>query len=238
MLAAARSALGGEQKLAAVKTFTATGHTRQVRGDSLVPIEFEIQCELPDQYVRKDEIPAQETGPTSTGFNQDALIQHPAPSAAPTGRGDAPGAAPAQREAALRARVRAVKQDFARLTLGMFAASFSSLPLAFTYVGQAEAPQGTADVIDAKGSDNFDLRLFIDNETHLPIMVTWQLPATRGQAAPVEYRVYYADYRNVDGLRFPFRTRRAIAGETVEETVFDRFRINPKIDPKKFEVSK
>ena len=78
VLAAARQALGGEKKLSAVKTFVATGRTQQVRGDNLVPIEFEIACELPDKYVRKDEIPAQESGPTSTGFNGDALIQIPA----------------------------------------------------------------------------------------------------------------------------------------------------------------
>src|SRR3982751_364661 len=64
VLAAARQALGGEKKLSAVKSFTATGRTRQVRGDSLVPIEFEIFVELPDKYLRKDEIPAQESGVT------------------------------------------------------------------------------------------------------------------------------------------------------------------------------
>ena len=55
ILAAARQALGGEKKLTAVKSFTATGRTRQVRGDNLVPIEFEIFVELPDKYLRKDE---------------------------------------------------------------------------------------------------------------------------------------------------------------------------------------
>ena len=70
ILAAARQALGGEKKLAAVKSFTATGRTRQVRGDNLVPIEFEIFVELPDKYLRKDEIPAQESGPTATGLQR------------------------------------------------------------------------------------------------------------------------------------------------------------------------
>ena len=37
-------------------------------------------------------------------------------------------------------RVLSLKQDFTRLTLGMFASSFSSYPLTWTYVGQAEAP--------------------------------------------------------------------------------------------------
>ena len=81
VIAAARQALGGEKKLAAVKSFTATGRTRQVRGDNLVPIEFEIFVELPDKYLRKDEIPAQESGPTASGFAGDELLVAPLPPA-------------------------------------------------------------------------------------------------------------------------------------------------------------
>ena len=55
---------------------------------------------------------------------------------------------------------------------------------------------------------------------------------------PPENRLYFADYRDVDGLKWPFRLRRAIGPDTIEETTFDRFRINTKIDPKRFEVSK
>lgn len=327
VLAEAREALGGEKRLSAVKNFLVTGRTRQVRGDSLVPIEFEIAAELPDKFVRKDEIPAQESGPTSAGFNGDELIQLPvaATPTPPPGMGRAGGPAtpptPAQLEAMRKTRVDAVKQDFVRLTLGMFAGSFSSYPLTFTYVGQAEAPQGKADVLEAKAPPNFTVRLFVNSQTHLPIMVSWQAPvrptppgrggppsfppgasasqgppgppatqgppsapaagrgtnppapqappAGAGQArapgappasnmpppapgapgaatggrsgpppTPVEYRIYYADYRDVDGLQWPFRLRRATGTETTEETVFDRFRINTKIDPKKFEVRK
>jgi len=311
ILAAAREALGGEKRLSGVKNFVATGRTRQVRGDNLVPIEFEIAVELPDKYVRKDEIPAQESGPTSTGFNGDELIQLPVPAppgpppAAAQGRVGAPPPQPpsqAQLDAARAMRVAAVKQDFVRLTLGMFAGSFSSYPLTFTYVGQAEAPQGKADVLEAKAPPNFSVQLFINSQTHLPIMVSWKqapgragggrgrgegpppegrgrgeapqaegrgapprpegaapqapptappqgAPAAPGAAAPnagraaappapVEYRIYYADYRDVDGLQWPFRLRRATGQDTTEETTFDRFRINTKIDPKKFEVRK
>ena len=87
VLAAARQALGGETKLAAVKSFAATGRTRQVRGDNLVPIEFEIFVQLPDKYVRKDEIPAQESGPTATGFNgrSSSRSAPPAPPPPPPG---------------------------------------------------------------------------------------------------------------------------------------------------------
>jgi hypothetical protein len=277
ILSATRQALGGEKKLSAVKSFTATGRTRQVRGENLVPIEFELFVELPDKYLKKDEIPAQETGVTASGFSGDDLLIDPMP----------PVAMP---EPARKARVSTLKQDFARLALGMFAASFPAYPLTFTYVGQAEAPQGKADVLDAKGPDGVTLRYFINSETHLPVMVTWQPPAGRaggpggmpmggrGAAAPAapgaptapappppggatapppaaaappraggpptppgprpEFRVYFADYRDVDGMQFPFRLRRATGADTTEETTFDRFKVNAKIDPKKFDVRK
>ena len=86
VLADVRKALGGD-KLEAVKTLVASGRTRRVRGNNLVPIEFEISIELPDKYVRVDEFPAEDTDPTSAGFNGDALIQIPPPPAMPAGRG-------------------------------------------------------------------------------------------------------------------------------------------------------
>jgi hypothetical protein len=64
-------------------------------------------------------------------------------------------------------------------------------------------------------------------------MLSWQAML---QGKPVEQRLYYADYREVDGVKWPFRLRRSTGSDTTEETVFDRYRINPKIDPRKFEV--
>ena len=297
VLAATRQALGGDQKIGGVKSIIATGRTRQVRGENLVPIEFEIAIELPDRYVRKDEIPAQESGPTLSGFNGAELIQFPAPTPGGPGRGGPPspggpppaaagrsgppgGSPGADPDAARRQRLAAIKQDFVRLTLGMFASSFSSVPLTFRYVAKAEAPEGKADVLTVSGPDNLSARFFVNADTHLPIMVTWTQPAgpqrggprggppgapqrgaepareggpvppERGAgpareggppAAPTpppESRLFYADYREVSGLKLPFRLRRAVGADTVEETTFDNFRINPKIDPKKFEVRK
>jgi hypothetical protein len=299
VLAAAREALGGENRLSAVKTFVATGRTRQIRGNNLVPIEFEINCELPDKFVRKDEIPAQDNDPTTVGFNGEAMIQFPPPAPGrgagppPPASGRAAGAAPPDagrgRGPAAPPRLVAVKQDFVRLTLGMFATSFSSYPLTFKYAAQGEAPEGKADILDVVGPANFSARFVVQRETHLPVMLMWQMPATNvvfripgqpaagpippgaviaeapappasnasqqerdqyaaamanlrrealSRAKPVEYRIYYADFRDVDGLKLPFRIRRAVAGETIEETTFDRIRINAKIDPREFEVLK
>jgi hypothetical protein len=318
VLTSARDALGGEKRIAAIKTLVASGHTRQLQGDNLVPIEFEISIELPDKYVRTDEIPSRESGLNSRGFNGDALIQlgdapggpgprrggpppPPAPGAAAAGKpvpadsggnpaGPGGGAGEPARGPAgpPPSPTTPVKQDFARLTLGMFATSFSSYPLSFGHAGQAEAPEGKADVLDVKGGGNFSARFFIDSKTHLPLMLSWTTPpnlvpvvagqkppanlppgsvtfdtpmpppdsatpeqkkqfeedalAARKKAMastrPTENRIYYADYRDVDGLKLPFRIRRAIGATTVEETIVDRYRINVKVDPRKFEVRK
>ena len=296
VVAAAREALGGDKKLAAVRTILATGRTRQVRGDNLVPIEFEIAIELPDKYARKDEIPAQESGPTLTGFSGETLLQFPAPSPPPARAGGPPPPTPEQMAAAARMRLNTTKQDFARLMLGMFAGTSSAYPVTFTYVGKAEAPQGKADVLDVKGPAGpgaFAGRLFIHADTHLPIMITWTAPAPpmrggpprggppargdappapagspapsrgdappaaagqppappgsapapagqgrEGQPSPPESRLYFGEYREASGLQLPFRLRRALGPDTVEETTFDGYKINVKIDPKKFEVRK
>jgi hypothetical protein len=59
----------------------------------------------------------------------------------------------------------------------------------------------------------------------------------KAQADHVEHRIYFADYREADGVTFPYRLRRAIGADTTEETTFDRFRINVRIDPRRFEMS-
>jgi len=253
VMAAARKALGGDDKIAAVKTFIATGRTRQVRGENLVPIEFEIQAELPDKYSRRDEFPAQDAGPSTSGFVGDAVVLIPRP-VPPPPRPGAPAPPPGQQDGMLRGRMMTAKQDFARLMLGMFASTYSSFPLTFAYAGQAEAPQGKADVIDVKGPANFSARLFVA-ENGLPIMISWTAPAPAGRGgpggpggggapgaggppqAPPEQRMFFADYRSVDGLQLPFRIRRAAGAETTEETTFDRFRINAKVDPRRFETT-
>ena len=249
IIASAREALGGEKRLAAIKTFVISGRTRQVQGDNLVPIEFEISCELPDKCVRRDEVPARESGLTASGFSGDTLIQLPAPPTAPAPPAGVPGRGGPPPQLSTQ-RINTVKQEFVRWWLGMFAASFGSFPVTFTPAGQAEAPQGQADVLDVKGPGDYTARLFVLKDSHLPIMLSWEAPAlgSRGrsgdaappkpfdsaQGRPVEYRLYYADYRDVDGLKLPFRLRRAVGADTTEETNIDRFRINTRIDARKF----
>jgi hypothetical protein len=54
----------------------------------------------------------------------------------------------------------------------------------------------------------------------------------------VDYTLYFDEWREVDGIRFPHRMRRAAAGVTTEEWSVNKVRVNPKIDPKKFESAR
>jgi hypothetical protein len=228
VLASAHEALGGDQNLAAVKSFLATGRTRQLRGENLVPIEFEIACEFPDRCVRRDEFPAQDQPAAVNGFRGEDAI---GPS-------------------------KTTREEFARLMLGVFAAASPAFPLQFAYAAEGEAPEGKADVLAVTGPANFSAQFVVQRQTHMPVMLMWRaagpvgrgvpgaLPAGPGRGAapapaPADHRLYYADYRAVNGgVKWPFRIRHAVAGETIEETTFDRVSINAKIDPKKFEALK
>jgi hypothetical protein len=252
IMAKAREALGGEKKLTSIKTVVASGQTRQVRGENLIPIVFEINIELPNKYSRRDETPAVESGYTTLGFSGDDLVQLPPPvipvmpqMAARAGGPPAPSPEQiaAQMAAQRKTRVTTLKQDYGRLMLALFAASTDVFPLTFTKFGIAESPQGKADVISVSGPNNFTANFLISQDTHLPVMLSWTPPPPPARpgmtaTASAEQRMYFADYRDAGGVMWPHRIRRASGSDTTEETTFDRFRLNAKIDPKKFEVVK
>ena len=72
-------------------------------------------------------------------------------------------------------------------------------------------------------------KLAADSET--------QIREVERQPPPmVEYTLYFDDWREEDGILFPHALRRASAGATTEEWTVNKVKVNPKIDPKKFET--
>ena len=49
-----------------------------------------------------------------------------------------------------------------------------------TWIGTAQSPDGTADVLEFKPADGAATRLFLDTTTHMPLMITWEGAAPRG----------------------------------------------------------
>jgi hypothetical protein len=325
IMAEVREALGGK-KLDSVKSLTVEGLTlRTNAAGTTTEHPFEMAMELPDRYMKKEVLQA--LGNMSvyrtSGFNGDGLISEiDAPPQlsggghivmrvqGPGGPGGPGGAAtPEQQEAARKTMLANTKRDYARMILGVLGTSPTTYPLTFTYGGVAESPDGKADVIDVKGEGEFAARLFVDSQTHLPLMLSWMdkepmvvqrvvggpggagvppppppppggghavvgggagggatwttsggnvqvrqggAPLTPEEQAKlaadmkeaeakrrtVEFRIFYSDYQQVDGVTLPHRFQRSVDGKPTEEVVFERVKVNPKIDAKKFTVTK
>ena len=186
-----RAALGGEDKLAAVKTLAVQGQSARVGpdGSTSSASDFEWAIELPSRFVKR-EMFANLGGQKlyrRVGFNgPDVIEENDMPSGMTGGGGHmvvrsigpgmtAPGgtATPEQVAAQKAQTLIAARRDFARLTLGMLGGSFDAFPVEFTYAGQAEAPDGKADVLEVRGADGFVAKFFVDGRTHLPLMLSW-----------------------------------------------------------------
>lgn len=188
VLADMKAALGGEDKVAAVKSVTATGRTLRTNASGTTSEnEFELAMELPDKYMMRSVLANMGTMSVyrNAGFNGGGLINlidqpptlgggggqimvravgAPASGAAPT---------PEQQAETNRMLLQTQKRDFARLVLGLFGSSYAGYPLEFSYGGEAEAADGKAYVVDVKGEGDFTARLFIDAKTHMPLMQSW-----------------------------------------------------------------
>jgi hypothetical protein len=313
ILAAARAALGGDQALSAVKTFTVSGeHMRDLGGHRLTTM-VDVACELPDKFVQEDNTVGPFESTRRAGFNGDDLIsQTIAPDApGPVTINAAPGnETPEQIAARRKSAVLMRKQEFARFTLALFARDFSSYPLQSTYLSQVPLHEGPADVIEVRGEGKFVVHLFIDATTHRPVLISWLTRAaldfaSRAPLAPmssqpgpvpapslpgvvpsqpaatqpppgtvavsglpplinptpaelerraklvkeqadaigaslplVEHQLVLSDVREADGLRWPHKFTEYIESTVVEETKLGKFKINARIGPGKFKVSK
>ena len=278
VLAAARNAIGGP-RLASVETLSVEAALQRNLGEIQLSSDVEILVGLPDRYLRTD-VPANAPGGGfATGFSGDRAIRPAGSHGGPPGAvmirigpGGAPPPgeplSPEEQAAADDALVRAGRADISRLMLGWFAAAHPSLGATYTYAGEAESPDGRAHVIEAAAAGGFTARLFIDQDTHLPLMVTYLARELRivtaggGRGGPpsaeerarmreegqrqmaefekappplVEHTLFFDDWRETGGIRFPHTIRRAAAGTTNEEWTIRRVRVNPKLDPKKFQ---
>ena len=260
ILAEARTAAGGEDRLRAVKTLDVRGDFKRVIRETTIEGELQIRVERPDKLRRDEDLSPPGGGPTivrTEVLNGTAVwdvnsgrggffVGRFGRGAGGGGRGE-PGSRggratldPAQVEEAQR---RARQADLARFTLAWLLATDG--PVA--WIGTAEAPEGKADVLEITGQTGTPTRLFLDQTSHLPLMMTWQGTAPqvlffgrrdgRGSDAPpaersarpqpATFQMTLGDYKTVNGLRLPHLMTRGVNGTTIEEWTIDRYRINP-----------
>jgi hypothetical protein len=179
LLKQARAALGGEAKLKAVRSLSASGSYRRLLQGREMSGEIEFDLLLPDKFMKTEVMSMMSATVTRTeAFNGQKAWTDSSSSGGGmvVFRQGPPGTSEAQIEAAARQRLHA---EFARLLLVWMLASPASFPLEFTYAGEAKAEDDSADVLDVKGPDGFASRLFLDQQTHRPLMLSYRGLATR-----------------------------------------------------------
>ena len=188
VVASARKALGGEDQLAGLKGLTAEGPFRRSMGGRDMEGTSTVTLVRPDKMKRVDEMQmgGMVGGPTiertsvlagttawddtnnrgGMGGGMQIVMRGP-------GEGPGPGGGPAPTpEQMNEARVRRLRVQLQRLTAALLADAGTP----WVDAGIAESPDGKADILETKEETGRTLRLFIDQGTHLPLMVQYQDP--------------------------------------------------------------
>jgi uncharacterized membrane protein YgcG len=214
LLAEARKALGGEDKLAAVKRLQVKGEMRRGQGNLTLEGDTEVLLEPPDKFRRNESL---SLGPGGPGIdrvevlNGNDIWDENNGGGGRFGRGGGfgggggdlggggrggdvggfrrGGAGGQQNGDADPARAQGIDPErLKELQLRNRRAEVSRLLLALllttdspvAWIGTAQSPEGTADVLEVKSSDGTATRLFLDSTTHVPLMMTWNGGGQRG----------------------------------------------------------
>lgn len=187
ILKQARQAIGGEEKLQQIQGLQINGQYRRVFGERQMGGDREIDILFPNKYLVED---AMNAGGLSTAMiNTRGLNGDKAWSANSGGGGGmvfrigggpgGPGgqqASPEQMEAMLK---RIYNAEFTRYMLAMILTPPPSLSVEYKYAGESDVEDAKADVIDISGADNFSIRVFFDQKSHLPLLLSYRGPKPR-----------------------------------------------------------
>lgn len=266
VMARVRDALRSPAKAETVRSLSMQAELRRVtpvEGEEARDLSGQVTVDmlLPDRYLKVETLSPMPGGPEiSVGTGLDGQEAWQAPVGVPPGHGlvvrvqtpDEPGAA-----TSLRRRTRAELTRLALLSLG---AGPEGTALGFKYAGEAEAPEGRAHVVEITGPDEFSARLFVDVQSHRPLMLSFkgQLPRMRtvrasgpadmararaeadrvdqaaARAPESEMRLFVSDFREVQGALLPHRFLRETDGGAREEWTVKTWKVNPPLDPGAF----
>jgi hypothetical protein len=196
LLAEARKAVGGEDKLAAVKRLQIKGEMRRGQGTTTLEGDTEVFLEPPDKFRRNESL---SLGPGGPGIdrveilNGNEVFDENSGGVGRFGRGgdfggrrggfggqpgdaNQAGAQGIDPERLKELQLRNRRAEVTRLLLAFLLTTDSAV----AWIGTAQSPDGTADVLEVKSPDGTATRLFLESTTHLPLMMTWSGGGQRG----------------------------------------------------------
>ena len=250
LLAEARNALGGDARLAAVKTLDVRGDFKRMAGQATIEGNLQVRIERPDKLRRDEDLSPPGGGPAvvrTEVLNGSVVWDENSGGGGMffgrfggRGRGDAGGRGPVDPVQLEEAQRRARQTELARFLLIWLLQTDG--PVA--WIGTAEAPDGKADVLEMTPANGPALRLYLDVASHLPLMVTWQgvapqfvagrrggrgdapAPPPPANARQATLRITLGEYKAVDGVKLPHLITRGADEMTLEEWTIDSYRLN------------
>ncbi|MEK7829796.1 MAG: hypothetical protein AAB401_01845 [Acidobacteriota bacterium] len=257
ILAQARAAIGGE-KLKSVQSLSVEGEFRRTMGPMEMSGTINVDLLMPDKVLRVETMNMM-GGMEITrleALNGDKVWEDQQTSGGGGGmvmirRGN---------RADPKAGEDMIRSEALKTAFGFLLSTPSSLPTTYTYAGEAEAPEGKADVLDAKVPVGPALRLYFDQKSHRLLMMTYKgkrprvvthqgggppaesdlekrMKEAEGEAAKqpdVEYQTRFSEYKEVSGILIPHKISKGIESETNEEFTVTKVKINPALKPEKF----
>ena len=217
LLKAARDAMGGEAKLASVKSLVLKGQVRtlnQMYGqDSGAAKEYnvnpiEIQILFPDKYV---ETTTYESGTRNrVGFN---------------GADPVPGRPGKAQSSMWPQLLNSRRGEFARLVLALLLQTDTGNRLTLGNNAGADS------TLEFRGLGNFSIYVDLDKATHLPTRLRYQLQEFMADGtstgAVSSWIMNIEDWQEVNGLKMPHHLSNLRAGKLYSEFLFNSIELNP-----------
>lgn len=163
LLAKAREAIGGDAKIKAVKSLSLAGKFQ--RGVSTNEVEFDFL--FPDKYLKREKI----NTPLGTAATVYAIDGETAWFNASSSNETIKFENVSQKDTDVRKPI--FRADAARWVLGLLLRTPNGSPLEFAYAGEGAADGKPTFLIDVKGTDGFQARLFLDKTTLRLAMVSY-----------------------------------------------------------------
>jgi hypothetical protein len=170
----AREALGGA-KLASVKALTLEGPFGREMGNRQVQGTLALTLQLPDRMHRFEDtemmggMSIERTSALAGDKAWEDMQNRGGMSGGMIVMRQGPPGQELNAEQLEQARMRRMRVEFNRYLL----AFLGGAGLAPTHVAVAEAPEGKADVLEVKNEAGQAVRLFIDQQTHMPLMLQY-----------------------------------------------------------------
>jgi hypothetical protein len=171
----ARATVGKEDKIKGLQNVVAEGTFKQSMGQRNVEGPIEVTMAMPDKIHRSitrnfgpvEAIQIDVLNGTTTWNEMQSSQPMPGGGGGNMMRGMMGFLDPATQE-------RNRRNDLARVMLGWFLLAPSGLNAEYTYIGEAKAPDGTADVIGVKTADGLVAKLYIDQQSKQLLMLSYK----------------------------------------------------------------